>query len=77
MYGHQLCLKFCQLNENRSYHHAVTTTFAILKEEFLYSTDVTRRALLDIVTEAYVVLYPTVDIEGKWRIACTYCFTDY
>ncbi|SJL05929.1 uncharacterized protein ARMOST_09265 [Armillaria ostoyae] len=68
VYGHQLCLKFCQLNENRSHHHAVTTTFAILKEEFLYSTDVTRRALLDIVTEAYVVLYPTVGTEGEVRM---------
>ncbi|KAK0505923.1 Urb2/Npa2 family-domain-containing protein, partial [Armillaria luteobubalina] len=68
VYGHQLCLKFCQLNENHSHHHAVTTTFAILKEEFLYSTDVTRRALLDIVTEAYVVLYPTVGIEGEVRM---------
>ncbi|KAK0245997.1 Urb2/Npa2 family-domain-containing protein [Armillaria nabsnona] len=67
-YGHQLCLKFCQLDENRSHHHAITTTFAILKEEFLYSTDVTRRALLDIVTEAYVVLYPTVGIEGEVRM---------
>ncbi|KAK0233389.1 Urb2/Npa2 family-domain-containing protein [Armillaria fumosa] len=68
VYGHQLCLKFCQLNENCSHHHAVTTAFAILKEEFLYSTDVTRRALLDIITEAYVVLYPTVGIEGEVRM---------
>ncbi|KAK0198611.1 Urb2/Npa2 family-domain-containing protein [Armillaria mellea] len=68
VYGHQLCLKFCQLNENRSHHHVVTTTFAILKEEFLYSIDVTRRAVLDIVTEAYVVLYPTVGIEGEVRM---------
>ncbi|KAK0465330.1 Urb2/Npa2 family-domain-containing protein [Desarmillaria tabescens] len=65
VYGHHLCLKFCQLDENHCYHHAITTTFAILKEEFLYSTDVTRRALLDIVTEAYVVLYPTFGSEDE------------
>ncbi|KAK0208512.1 Urb2/Npa2 family-domain-containing protein [Desarmillaria ectypa] len=68
VYGYHLCLEFCQLGENRPHHHAIITTFAILKEEFLYGTDVTRRALLDVAMEAYVVLYPTVGIEGEARM---------
>ncbi|KAG7450276.1 uncharacterized protein BT62DRAFT_962067 [Guyanagaster necrorhizus] len=65
MYGHQLCLKFCQLDKNHTHDHAITTAFAILKEEFLYSTDGARSVLLDIVTEAYVVLYPAIGVEGQ------------